>query len=100
MVTGWRGIPCPPGPALPAETLAQADLIILPGLAGTPSGARLGQGGGWYDRALPYSRENAERWLLLNNSEILDRLPEDEHDQRVSHLVAQSGWIACHTSQR
>ena len=44
--------PEPSGPQLGAEAIGQAQVIIVPALAVDTSGARLGQGGGWYDRAL------------------------------------------------
>lgn len=46
---GFRGIDEPTGPA---ATLAGVAVVIVPALAATSKGERLGQGGGHYDRAL------------------------------------------------
>ena len=41
------GIPAPQGPPLSAEAIG---LLLIPALAMSPAGQRLGSGGGWYDR--------------------------------------------------
>ena len=95
MTSGYAGIPTPVAPPQPPAVLGRADLIILPGLAGTTAGVRLGQGGGWYDRALAHARADAPRWLLLNDSEIVDDLPADDWDQPVTDLVTEQRWTDC-----
>jgi len=77
------------------EALAEANLIILPGLAGTNHGLRLGRGGGWYDRALLQAQPGVPRWLLLYDDEILPDLPAEQHDQLVTALVTERRWIDC-----
>ena len=85
-VTGDRRAPA---------ALAQAEVIVLPGLAGTTSGGRLGRGGGWYDRALRHAGAAAPRWLLLYDDEVLPDLPTEPHDQAVTALVTERRWIDC-----
>src|SRR5699024_6586460 len=44
--------PAPSGPGLGETAISRADLVLAPALSVDGQGARLGQGGGWYDRAL------------------------------------------------
>ena len=93
-VDGPFGVPVSPGEQLPSHALARADVVIVPGLAGSPAGDRLGRGGGWYDRALA-DAPTSPRWLLLNDDEVLAALPREPHDARVNRLVTPSRVIAC-----
>jgi 5-formyltetrahydrofolate cyclo-ligase len=70
-------------------------VVIMPGLAATPRGTRLGRGGGWYDRALAHAKPDAGRWLLLYDAEIVDTLPVEDHDQPVTDLVTERRWVTC-----
>jgi 5-formyltetrahydrofolate cyclo-ligase len=97
LVPGPRGIAQPSGARLGAGALAEADWIWLPGLAGTPSGDRLGTGGGWYDRALAQARPDARRGLLLFDSEVVHELPTDPWDEPVHLLVTELRRIVCET---
>ena len=83
---------------LPAE-LAAADVIMMPGLAGTRDGNRLGRGGGWYDKALLSARDDAPRWLLLNDEEVVDDLPIEPHDAKVDVIITPSDIIPCNYRQ-
>jgi len=88
------GIPVAPDWLLQAE-LAAADVIIMPGLAGTRDGTRLGRGGGWYDKALMSAWDGTPRWLLLNDDEVVDELPAEPHDVTVDLIITPSGVIVC-----
>jgi len=82
--------PEPIGEHLPADTLQKADVILAPALAVDLNGIRLGQGGGWYDRALEHARSDALIIAMVFDEEFVDDgvdLPEEPHDQRV-HMVA------------
>ena len=68
---------------------------MVPGLLGTPSGRRLGRGGGWYDRALVHASPEARVWLLLNDDEVVDEVPSEPHDLPVTALVTPTRWVAC-----
>lgn len=93
--SGRWGIPEPAGAGLGAGALAAAAVIVVPGLLGTPSGRRLGRGGGWYDRALVHASPAARVWLLLNDDEVVDEVPSEPHDLPVTALVTPTRWVAC-----
>lgn len=95
LTPGPFGISQPTGPRLGADALALADWIWVPGLAGTPSGIRLGTGGGWYDRALTHARSDAVRGLLLFDDEVRPHLPHDPWDQPVDLIVTERRTITC-----
>ncbi len=88
--------PEPSGPSMPPEVLAEADVVLAPALAVDTRGVRLGQGGGWYDRALEYVRPGVKTFALVYPEEIYDAsehpLPVEEHDVGVSGVATPLGW--------
>ena len=75
-----------------AELAALAPAVILvPALAATADGRRLGQGGGYYDRFLgdlPAAIDGGPlRVALVGPSELLTDLPTDELDHPVDVVV-------------
>ena len=92
---GPRGIPAISGAPLAEDALSHADVILVSGLAGTLDGGRLGEGGGWFDRALVHARADAEVILMLNEAEICAELPLERHDRRVRHIATQERLITC-----
>jgi 5-formyltetrahydrofolate cyclo-ligase len=70
------------------------DLVIVPGAAFTPAGARLGLGGGYYDRYLP-KLTRARRVALIFDGQVVDQVPVEEHDQFVDELVTEQRSIVC-----
>lgn len=75
---GALGIPTPPA-ELPLLSPQQAQLIIVPGVAFTADGKRLGYGGGYYDRFLPRCPAAATLALALPE-QLYPDLPTDPHD--------------------
>jgi 5-formyltetrahydrofolate cyclo-ligase len=89
-VGGWTqlepdalGIPAPAADA-PLVTPMEIDVALVPGIAFTGAGARLGQGGGYYDRLLP-----GLGGLSVGvgfDCQIRDSLPMEAHDRPVDEV--------------
>lgn len=62
-------------------------VIIVPGLAFDPRGARLGHGGGHYDRMLRQFK--GMRIGLAFQFQIMDALPTTEHDAFVDFVITE-----------
>ncbi|APT84350.1 hypothetical protein CAQU_03885 [Corynebacterium aquilae DSM 44791] len=99
MDLGWADGPLIPTsfgaqePVAGGHAFSTCDLIFVPALACTRDGYRLGQGGGFYDRALV--DVNAPVIALLYDEEVLNELPVEEHDMRVSGVITPSGLFWC-----
>lgn len=67
------------------------DVIVVPGTAFTELGARLGQGGGWYDRFLPHRRSDAVMIGIGFEPQIVESLPTEAHDVVLDCIVGEAG---------
>ena len=95
MATGRFGLLEPAGPRLGPDAIGAADVVVLPALAVSRAGARLGRGGGYYDRALRHARPDAVLVALVFDDELVDDLPDEPHDRHVDAVVTPSGgWQA------
>ena len=75
--TGYAGIPEPVADEPVAED--KTALVIMPGLAFTKEGDRMGYGGGFYDRFLA-EEPNHPTVALCYEFQILESLPTEEYD--------------------
>ncbi len=78
-----------------AEALVEADLVFMPALAVSTSGVRLGQGGGFYDRALSRLEQIPLLIALLYAEEDSIDVPGQAHDVPVDVVATERGirWI-------
>lgn len=67
---------------------AGLDVVVFPGLAFTPDGRRLGQGGGHYDRFATRLSESCLRIAVCFREQVLPDLPTQAHDERVHVVIA------------
>ncbi|MFI1403724.1 5-formyltetrahydrofolate cyclo-ligase [Streptomyces griseofuscus] len=84
----------PSGNRLGPDAVTGADVVLLPGLAVDTRGMRLGRGGGSYDRVLARLERAGARprlVVLLYDTEVVARVPVEEHDRPVHAVVTPSG---------
>jgi 5-formyltetrahydrofolate cyclo-ligase len=91
LAPGRFGLLEPVGPRLAPAELATAEVVVVPALAVSRDGVRLGRGGGYYDRALAHARPGAVLVAVVFDEELLDGLPTEAHDHLVSAVVTPSG---------
>lgn len=66
------------------------DVVVVPGLAFTQRGERLGQGGGWYDRFLPGVRADCTTIGVCFGPQLVESLPVEGHDVRLDHVITDA----------
>ncbi len=91
LISARRGLLEPPGPRLGPAAVSSADLVLVPGLAVSSSGERLGRGGGSYDRTLARVPHGTPVWVLLYASEIGLDVPVEVHDRSVTGAATAEG---------
>ena len=64
------------------------DLVLVPGLAFSRGGHRLGRGGGFYDRLLSGRARNAIKLGSCFASQLLDTIPTEEHDALLDAVIS------------
>jgi len=81
-----------------ADTSALGDaLICVPGLGFSPSGQRLGRGGGHYDRLIAEMGPAVITVGLAFSFQLLERMPQHPHDQRLRFVITET---AVHAASR
>ena len=91
------GIPEPDPSLCPQIRAAEADLILLPGVAFDRNGMRLGYGKGCYDRFL--SESSAQLPLtagLAWSFQIVDSVPSEAHDHACDYLITEQQIFPSH----
>lgn len=83
-------VPEPIGAPLPAGAIAEAELIVLPAALVDRTGARLGWGGGYYDRMLDSLERRPPLWALVHDDEIVERVPCEPHDIPVDGAITSA----------
>lgn len=98
-VTDWSelragafGVLAPPDSA-PVASLDGADLVLVPGVAFDRRGARLGRGGGHYDRSFPTSGGPDLRLCgVAYELQIAESIPCASHDRAMDAIVTEHGF--------
>ena len=66
------------------------DVWLVPGLAFTRNGKRLGYGGGWYDRLLAEAPKCVFKIGIAHAFQVVDDLPSEPHDVPLAGVVDDS----------
>lgn len=72
-------------PIVPAKAL---DMVVVPLVAFDRAGARLGYGGGCYDRYLPMLSPACQIIGIAFDEQRVDHVPTDAHDLPLPHIVS------------
>ena len=90
-----------PDRCLKVESLAEVDFILMPGVAFGRDGARLGYGGGFYDKLVARISEECrvapfpERIAGAYSLQLVEGIPQEVTDRKVQWLVTEDETIDC-----
>ena len=76
-------------PRAPVEIidLDRLDVVLVPGVAFTTTGHRLGRGGGYYDRLLGELPNRVRRVGVCHALQVVPTLPVEPHDAGIDDLI-------------
>jgi 5-formyltetrahydrofolate cyclo-ligase len=75
-----------------AELAGKLDMVVVPALAATRTGHRLGYGAGTYDRLLPI-QEPLDTVVVVRATELVDTLPVEAHDCALRWVVTDQETV-------
>ncbi|WP_434450960.1 5-formyltetrahydrofolate cyclo-ligase [Lentzea sp. E54] len=81
----------PTGPRLGSSAIATASLVLVPALAVSVDGVRIGKGQGHYDRSLPLV--TAPLVAVVRDCEVLSEVPAEPHDVRMNGVLTPSAGL-------
>lgn len=85
------GMPVPTTELLGPIAVNDVGLLLVPAAAVDRSGMRLGWGRGYFDKTLGSMDRRPPVFAVVFDSEVLDALPREAHDQGVDGVVTPSG---------
>jgi len=90
LAPGTWGIREPDPERCPPLAGERVDLVLVPGVAFDAHRARLGYGGGFYDRLLAASLPRALRVAAAFSQQIVERVPVEPHDLAMDLVVTEA----------
>lgn len=90
---GMFGLPEPTGEVLGPIAVNDVDLMIIPAAAVDRTGTRLGWGRGYFDKTIGSMERCPPVYAVIYDSEVLDSLPREVHDQPVDGIVTPTQTI-------
>ncbi|MEU1972815.1 5-formyltetrahydrofolate cyclo-ligase [Microbacterium sp. NPDC019599] len=97
---GMFGLPEPVGELLGPIAVNGVDLLVIPAAAVDGTGMRLGWGRGFFDKTLGSMERCPPVYAVVYDSEILDEVPWDLHDQPVTGVVTPTKTLVLAPSRR
>jgi 5-formyltetrahydrofolate cyclo-ligase len=70
--------------------VAELDLIMVPGVAFTREGARMGHGKGYYDKLLEHARPDAPLVALAFECQLFPEIPTQAHDVLMDKIITEA----------
>jgi len=90
---GLFGLPEPVGDVLGPIAVNDVDLLVIPAAAVDRTGMRLGWGRGYFDKTLGSMEKCPPVYAVIFDSEFVDDVPRDVHDQPVSGVVTPTRTV-------
>ena len=87
------GIP-QPGPGISLRSAQDLDMVLMPLVSWCKSGARLGMGGGFYDRALAGTTDPVRIGLGFECQQA-EQLPTEDWDIPMDFVVTEAALHVC-----
>ena len=97
---GLFGLPEPTGEVLGPIAVNDVDLMIIPAAAVDRTGMRMGWGRGYFDKTLGSMEKCPPVYAVVYDSEILDSLPREVHDQPVTGVVTPTQTLILSHTRR
>ena len=91
---GLFGTSHPGGELLGPMAINDVDLILVPAAAVDVTGMRLGWGRGYFDKTLGSMGKCPPVYAVVFDSEFVERVPREVHDQAVNGIVTPTRIIA------
>ena len=85
------GMPTPTTELLSPLAINDVDLIIVPAASVDRTGMRMGWGRGYFDKTLGSMERCPPVYAVIFDSEFVDTVPSEVHDQPVNGVVTPSG---------
>jgi 5-formyltetrahydrofolate cyclo-ligase len=85
------GMPTPTTEVLGPIAINDVDLIIVPAATVDRTGMRMGWGRGYFDKTLGSMEKCPPVYAVIFDSELVDSVPAEVHDQRVNGVVTPGG---------
>jgi 5-formyltetrahydrofolate cyclo-ligase len=89
----FLGLPAPTSELLGPIAINDVDLIIVPAASVDASGMRLGWGRGYYDKTLGSMERCPPVYGVLFDSELVDEVPRERHDQAIDGVVTPTRTV-------